>query len=161
MMVSSQRKNREREGESNFSIQLFTSAGLLANTRGENWISKGDPMLSARTLFRRCCSRPGENSVRRMCDRRSRRAAEIPRQSFYSSSRSDVMLLSTQFGTVGSLVQGTTCRESKTRTEEKRTIYLPSPAPLRETKIRFLVCYMTNLQTAFFADHRRAHFPGY
>lgn len=63
-------------------------------------------MLSARTLFRRCRSHPGgKNSVRRVCDR-PRGITEIPRQSFYSSSRPDVTLLSTPFGTTGSLVRG-------------------------------------------------------
>jgi len=97
-------------------------------------------MLSARTLFRRCRSRPGKNfSVRRVCDR-PWGATEIPRQSFYSSSRPDVTLLSTPFETAGSLARArhnTIRGESETRTRQRERF--TSTSTLRGTKIRFLI----------------------
>lgn len=97
--------------EGNFSIQLFTSAGLLASMRDENWISipKSDLagcawcyLLGLYLGDAAAVRGEKKSTMRRVCDRG---ATEIPRQS-YSSSRPDVTLLSTPFGTVGSLVRG-------------------------------------------------------
>jgi len=83
-------------------------------------------MLSARTLFRRCRSRPGKNfSVRRVCDR-PWGATEIPRQSFYSS-RPDVTLLSTPFETARlarSCKAQYNTRRIRNENEAARAIYL-------------------------------------
>jgi len=103
-------------------------------------------MLSARTLFRRGCSRPGENSVRRVCGRRPRR--EPPKSQDNPSTR--LVARTWCFFPLNSgrpLVQGTTRRESKTRRRKRFTWPLQLLYEEQKNPI-FRISYMTNLQTA-------------
>lgn len=115
-------------------------------------------MLSARTLFRRCrAAIRGKNSVRRVCDR-PQRATEIPRQSFYSSSRPDVTLLSTPFGTAGSIVQDTIQHAENPKRERSGKGDLLPLWLYEERKSDFSYMPTANLRTALRADRRHA-FP--
>lgn len=110
-------------------------------------------MLSARTLFRRCCSHPVDTTRVRS---RPRGATGIPRQSFYSSSRPDVTLLSTPFGTDGS--RDATRRESETRMRRRRRRGTTSSSGFtRNEKSDFSYMPRANPQTVFQRANRFQH----
>lgn len=92
-----------------------------------------------------------------VCDR-PRGVTEIPRQSFYSSSRPDVTLLSTPFGTTGSLVQGIIQHAENSKQERGGEGDFPPLRLYEERKSDFSYMPTANPRTALRADHRHA-FP--